>query len=137
MNAPPQSQVRDLGLVRRVRDEDDDEEIQKPLEWSLIRRLFTYAAPVKKKLTALSANERQQLCQYMVEAEGGVHSKTCSDGLTISVKSAADCVSGLTAFKSTCTATVDNAEACAEAAGDDLCNLVSSPSCTFLFQCAQ
>jgi hypothetical protein len=31
-------EVRDLGLVRRLRDEDDEEEIQKPLEWSLIRR---------------------------------------------------------------------------------------------------
>ncbi len=45
---------RDVGLVRRVRDEDEDEEIQKPLEWSLIRRLFTYAAPVQRKLTALT-----------------------------------------------------------------------------------
>ena len=51
---PVPGEIRDLGLVRRIRDEDDDEEIQKPLEWSLIRRLFTYAAPVKKKLTALS-----------------------------------------------------------------------------------
>ncbi len=40
-------------LVRRLRDEEDDEEIQKPLEWSLIRRMFTYAAPVKGKVTAL------------------------------------------------------------------------------------
>jgi ATP-binding cassette, subfamily B, bacterial len=46
--------VRDLGLVRRVRDEDDDEEQFKPLEWGLIRRMFLYAAPVKGKLTALS-----------------------------------------------------------------------------------
>jgi ATP-binding cassette subfamily B protein len=53
MSAAP-APLRDLGLVRRLRDEDDDEEIQKPLEWSLIRRLFTYAAPVRKKLTALS-----------------------------------------------------------------------------------
>ena len=52
--APPTAAVPDLGLIRRVRDEDDDEPIQKPLEWSLIRRLFTYAAPVKRKLTALS-----------------------------------------------------------------------------------
>src|SRR5439155_19123557 len=29
------------------------EDIQKPLEWSLIRRLFIYAAPVKRKLTTL------------------------------------------------------------------------------------
>ena len=46
--------IRDLGLVRRIRDEDDDEELQKPLEWSLMRRLFIYAAPVQKKVTALS-----------------------------------------------------------------------------------
>ncbi|HEY0863018.1 MAG TPA: ABC transporter ATP-binding protein [Lacunisphaera sp.] len=36
----------DVGLVRRVRD-DEDEELQKPLEWGLIRRLFTYTAPIK------------------------------------------------------------------------------------------
>ena len=53
MSALP-GQIRDLGLVRRVRDEDDDEELQQPLEWSLIRRLFIYAAPVQRKLTALS-----------------------------------------------------------------------------------
>ena len=51
---PAAPHVRDLGLVRRVRDEEDDEEIQQPLEWGLIRRLFTYARPVKKKLTALT-----------------------------------------------------------------------------------
>ena len=38
---PAPAEIRDLGLVRRIRDEDDDEEIQQPLEWSLIRRLFT------------------------------------------------------------------------------------------------
>jgi ATP-binding cassette subfamily B protein len=51
--APPP--VSDRGLVRRVRDEDEaEEQLQKPLEWSLIRRLFTYAAPVRGRLTALS-----------------------------------------------------------------------------------
>lgn len=43
---------RDVGLVRRLRD-DEEEEIQRPLEWSLIRRLFTYAAPVRRKLAIL------------------------------------------------------------------------------------
>ncbi|MSU49993.1 MAG: ABC transporter ATP-binding protein [Opitutus sp.] len=53
--SPTPGQIRDLGLVRRVLDDEEEEEqIQQPLEWSLIRRLFTYAAPVKKKLTALS-----------------------------------------------------------------------------------
>jgi len=45
--------VRDFGLIRRVR-EDEDEELQKPLEWGLIRRLFTYTAPIKGKVTALA-----------------------------------------------------------------------------------
>lgn len=52
--APPPSEIRDLGLVRRLRDDDEDLEVQRPLEWSLIRRIFTYAAPVRGKLTALT-----------------------------------------------------------------------------------
>jgi ATP-binding cassette subfamily B protein len=47
-------EIRDVGLVRRAREDDEDEAIQQPLEWSLIRRCFTYAAPVRGKLTALS-----------------------------------------------------------------------------------
>ena len=47
-------EIRDVGLIRRAREDDEELEIQKPLEWSLIRRLFTYAAPVRKKVTALS-----------------------------------------------------------------------------------
>ena len=89
-----------------------------------------------KKLVELNTTERQQVCTYMVQAEGGEHkSKTCGDGLTITVKSASDCASSFSSFKATCTATVDNAESCAEEAGADLCNLVSAPSCSFLFQC--
>src|SRR5262245_18270910 len=88
-----------------------------------------------KKITELTSSERQQLCEYMVEAEGGAHSKMCGDGLTITVKSATECSAGLSTLSASCTATVDNAEACAEAAGDDLCNLVSSQACAFLFQC--
>jgi ATP-binding cassette subfamily B protein len=48
----PQS-VRDLGLIRRVR-EDEDETLQQPLEWGLIRRLFTYTAPIKGKVAVLA-----------------------------------------------------------------------------------
>ncbi len=49
----PPGQISDLGLVRRVRD-DEDEELQKPLEWGLIRRLFTYTAPIKGKVWLLA-----------------------------------------------------------------------------------
>ena len=49
---PATAEIRDVGLVRRAREDDEDEAIQQPLEWSLIRRCFTYAAPVRGKLTA-------------------------------------------------------------------------------------
>jgi ATP-binding cassette subfamily B protein len=49
----PAAEVRDLGLIRRVR-EDEDETLQQPLEWGLIRRLFTYTAPIKGKVAALA-----------------------------------------------------------------------------------
>ena len=48
----PQGKIKDVGLDRRVR-EDEDEEMQKPLEWGLIRRHFTYTAPIKGKVTVL------------------------------------------------------------------------------------
>ena len=91
-----------------------------------------------KKLIELSADERTQLCEFMVDAEGGAgNSKMCGDGITVTVKSAADCVAGFGQFKATCAATGDNAESCANAVGDDVCNLISSSSCSFLIQCLQ
>jgi hypothetical protein len=44
-----------LILVHRVRDEDDDEEQFKPLDWRLIRRLLVYAGPVRRKLWIMAA----------------------------------------------------------------------------------
>jgi ABC-type multidrug transport system fused ATPase/permease subunit len=44
-DAPPS-----LILVHRVRDDDDDEEQFKPLDWRLARRVLGYASPVKGKL---------------------------------------------------------------------------------------
>ena len=50
----PSKPVRHLGpLVQRERDDDDDEEHFKPLEWGLIRRLFTYTRPFARKRNAL------------------------------------------------------------------------------------
>jgi ATP-binding cassette subfamily B protein len=45
---------RNLTLVRRVRDDDDDEEQFKPLDWRLASRLFKYTRPVKRKLVILA-----------------------------------------------------------------------------------
>ena len=46
---------RDLILVHRVRDEDDDEEQFKPLDWHLAVRILRYARPVRRKLLILLA----------------------------------------------------------------------------------
>ena len=47
------AKIRDFGLVRRPQDDDEEEEQFKPLEWGLIRRMFTYARPVQRKLNIL------------------------------------------------------------------------------------
>jgi ABC-type multidrug transport system fused ATPase/permease subunit len=40
-------------LVHRIRDEDDDEEQFKPLEWGLVRRMLGYSRPVRGKLITM------------------------------------------------------------------------------------
>lgn len=40
-------------LVQRVRDDEDEEEIFKPLEWGLVLRLFSYTRPHRWKRNAL------------------------------------------------------------------------------------
>ena len=47
------AKISDLGLVRRPLEDDEDAEQFKPLEWGLIRRMFTYARPVKRQLNIL------------------------------------------------------------------------------------
>jgi ATP-binding cassette subfamily B protein len=49
----PKPLARAMTLVQQPRDEDADDEQFKPLEWGLIRRLFTYTAPIKSKVIIL------------------------------------------------------------------------------------
>ncbi|MGH7996804.1 MAG: ABC transporter ATP-binding protein, partial [Opitutaceae bacterium] len=42
-----------LMLVHRIPDEDDRDDLVKPLDWRLARRLFGYARPARRKLRAL------------------------------------------------------------------------------------
>ena len=50
MKPPP---GRSATLIHNFRDDEEDELQFKPLEWGLIRRLFTYTAPIKGKVIAL------------------------------------------------------------------------------------
>ena len=52
-STPPPPNPKLLGLIQRLPDDDENEASFKPLEWGLIRRLFTYTSPIKGKLTAL------------------------------------------------------------------------------------
>ena len=45
--------ARDLILVHRPRDDDEDEEQFKPLDWAIVRRLLRYARPVRRKLVIM------------------------------------------------------------------------------------
>lgn len=48
-------EIREIGLVRRPRGEEEEEEQFKPLEWGLIRRLMGYTGAVKRKRNLLFA----------------------------------------------------------------------------------
>lgn len=48
------NKARPAVLVQSLSDDDEAEEQFKPLEWGLIRRLFTYTRPIKGKVTTLA-----------------------------------------------------------------------------------
>ena len=63
MSASKSASRHSLTLVNRPGDDEEEEQF-KPLEWGLIRRLFTYTKPVKRKLAwlvGLSAMRSAQL----------------------------------------------------------------------------
>ncbi len=53
MKAPSPSPRGPELLVRRVREDDDDEPVVKPLEWGLVRRLLDYTRPHRARRNAL------------------------------------------------------------------------------------
>jgi hypothetical protein len=87
-----------------------------------------------KKLNALGSMERDMVCSYVVNTEG-VRTKMCGN-VRVTSLSTAQCIASLVSVTTSCTATVDTAESCAESGVDDLCQLVSSPSCIALIACA-
>jgi hypothetical protein len=86
-----------------------------------------------KQLGQLDMSEWQTLCEYIVEVEGGEGKVTeCGDGVTVTTTTVAECVADAPTFMG-CTATVANAEACAEAIGADPC--AGSAACEPIFAC--
>jgi len=71
------------------------------------------------ELADLGAGEAADLCDYIVDVLGPERTVDCGGGvmLTVGGEDAAECVDDFNTFPATCTATVDNAESCAEALG--------------------
>lgn len=87
----------------------------------------------QKKLVELDASENTTLCQYIADAEMGPRDVTCSGGLVLHIHSVDECIASAH-FASSCTATVAQSEACADAIGADPCTFGGS-ACQPLFSC--
>ncbi len=85
-----------------------------------------------KALGSLTSAELMELCEYVAEA-GPQETVDCGDGVTVGPTTAAECA--MDPFPTDCTATVDDAEACADAIGDDPCNAFESEACAPIFAC--
>lgn len=84
-----------------------------------------------KELGTLTADELSTLCEYVVSASPS-EPVEC-DGFTYEPTTQTECESD--PFPETCTATVGNAEACADAIGDDPCTAFESAACADLLEC--
>jgi hypothetical protein len=95
-----------------------------------------------KTLITLSDAEVTTLCAFTTEADGPAHTADCGGGLTVTVgaDTPAECATDMMALRGRtgCTATVGNAEDCANDIADltdqQLCSETGFPaSCAFLF----
>jgi hypothetical protein len=95
-----------------------------------------------KTLISLSDAEVTTLCAFTTEADGPERTVNCPDDVIITVgqQTAAECAATLTALRgrTSCTATVGNAEDCANDLADltdqQLCSDTGLPAaCAFLF----
>jgi len=86
-----------------------------------------------KLLVDLSVSEEDDLCNYIVDVEDAPRTVTCSDGSTVTLEESTDC--DFSGFTTSCTATVGDAEDCAQALGNDPCNPDLS-ACIEIIQCA-
>ena len=87
-----------------------------------------------KKLVDLSASERDKMCAFEVDAEGGARTVDCPGGTQVTIHDKATCLTDFAAISPTCTATVKQAETCFDAVGMDPCNF-GGGACTAVLQC--
>lgn len=85
-----------------------------------------------KALGTLTASEMTTLCEYIVE-QFPSEPVECGPDDVYEPQTVAECAEDT--FPETCTATVNDAEACAEALGADVCSDTFPAACANLFEC--
>ena len=88
-----------------------------------------------KHIVDLNATEVSDFCAYEVDVQMAPRTVDCGNGLMVTLKDKAACVASFAQFIASCTATVSQAETCAEAVGVDPCHFGGS-ACTPILQCA-
>lgn len=89
-----------------------------------------------KRIVDLSADEESDLCDYIVDVQGGPRTVMCGPDVSVSFSGKADCLMDNNGFAASCPATVADAEACAEGTGADPCGPIPA-SCAVFFTCAR
>jgi hypothetical protein len=87
-----------------------------------------------KRLSSLSADERDKVCAYGVDLEDAPRTVKCDDGSMVTLRDKSACLSGFATITLQCTATVGDAEFCFQAIADDPCKL-GVGACTALYTC--
>jgi len=96
----------------------------------------TSGLPPSLSLASLDASQVMQLCEWGIDIQGGPsQSWECSDGLTVSTGTVAECVAGLESGASSCDITVGEMEGCLRALGRDACNVLDDPACAAVRAC--
>ncbi len=73
-----------------------------------------------RKLVDLDEDERRALCEYASALQGGPRMVSCDGGRIVEVPFVEDCAQRIAGYDA-CNATVDDAESCFDAIGDDVC----------------
>jgi hypothetical protein len=79
-----------------------------------------------KLVVTLSDAEIDDLCNYVIDKQGGARTEECDDGkggtFTVEFPDFDGCVDDLLSYLDDCTATVRQEEECSEKLGDDPCS---------------
>ncbi|HPH68023.1 MAG TPA: hypothetical protein PLF40_19835 [Kofleriaceae bacterium] len=84
------------------------------------------------KLSAATATEKTQFCDWQTEVSGGAGQKQCGNNTSVTVKTAAECVEK---WPTASSCTIGVIEDCYASIEGDACKLLTSTQCAAAIQC--